>query len=206
MPKVTDEHIEARRSQIVMAACKCFSRKGFRQTTVRDICEEAKLSAGAVYGYFKSKDEITEALAEIGRRNTRSMLESTLVDGETALQSIDRVLTAAIGFIDSKEAGESLRLDVGLWGEAVHVPLIRKLLVDAMASTGGLFVELVRRGQRDGEIAPELDPESAARVLVAQVMGLVVQKTMAPEIDLGGCSTIVSALLAGSFATEGSDV
>ncbi len=205
MPKVTEEHVEARRNQIVVAACKCFSRKGFRQTTVREICEEAKLSAGAVYGYFKSKDEITEALAEVGRRNTRAMLESTLVDGETALQSIERVLTAAIGFVDSEAAGESLRLDVGLWGEAVHVPLIRKLLVEAMASTAGLFVDLVRRGQQRGEIAAELDPDGVARVLVAQVMGLIVQKTMDPEIDLGGCSTAVSALLDGRFAVERSN-
>jgi len=61
MPKVTEAHIEARRHQILEAARTCFSRQGFHQTTVQDICKEAGLSPGAVYRYFPSKDHIIAA-------------------------------------------------------------------------------------------------------------------------------------------------
>jgi len=54
-----------RREQILLAACKCFSKKGFTDHH-RDICREAGLSAGAVYAYFKSKDDILEGIAENG--------------------------------------------------------------------------------------------------------------------------------------------
>ena len=61
MPKVAKEHGEARRRQIVDAAYRCFARRGFHQTTMRDIYQEAGLSPGAVYHYFASKDEIIQA-------------------------------------------------------------------------------------------------------------------------------------------------
>src|ERR1700712_1467078 len=62
MPKVTDAHRESRREQILVAAWKCFSRKGFHSTSMADVIAEAGLSAGAVYLYFKSKDEIIVAV------------------------------------------------------------------------------------------------------------------------------------------------
>jgi len=61
VPKVSEEHADARRQQIIDAAYRCFARKGFHQATMRDIYEEAGLSPGAVYHYFDSKDEIIRA-------------------------------------------------------------------------------------------------------------------------------------------------
>jgi AcrR family transcriptional regulator len=58
MPKVLPEYLELRRQQILDAAAACFSRRGFHQTTMHDICGEAELSPGAVYRYFSSKEEI----------------------------------------------------------------------------------------------------------------------------------------------------
>src|SRR5919112_312688 len=62
MPKVTEEHVEARRRQIVSAALRCFAREGFHRTTMQDIFREADLSPGAVYSYFKGKDELIVAI------------------------------------------------------------------------------------------------------------------------------------------------
>ena len=60
-PKVSEQHVEARRKQILDAAFACFAREGFHQTTMQEICREAGLSPGAVYSYFNSKEEIIEA-------------------------------------------------------------------------------------------------------------------------------------------------
>ena len=62
MPKVTAAHRESRREQILIAAWKCFSRNGFHSTSMADVIAEAGLSAGAVYLYFRSKDEIIVAV------------------------------------------------------------------------------------------------------------------------------------------------
>ena len=63
MPKVSDAHRESRREQILIAAWKCFSRNGFHSTSMADVIAEAGLSAGAVYLYFRSKDDIIVAVA-----------------------------------------------------------------------------------------------------------------------------------------------
>ena len=49
MPKVSQEHRDARRAQILRAAAACFERKGYQRTTMADIIRESGLSAGAIY-------------------------------------------------------------------------------------------------------------------------------------------------------------
>ena len=46
---------ERRRRQILVAAKKIFSKKGFSRATMEDIAEEAELSPGTLYTYFKNK-------------------------------------------------------------------------------------------------------------------------------------------------------
>ena len=48
--------------QIMDAAKKIFSVKGFRGTTMEDIAEEAELSPGSLYYYFKSKEDLYASL------------------------------------------------------------------------------------------------------------------------------------------------
>ena len=49
---------EMRRQQIMVAAKRVFSEKGYEKSTMEDIAREAELSAGTLYLYFKSKDEL----------------------------------------------------------------------------------------------------------------------------------------------------
>ena len=202
MPKVTEAHVEARRAQIIQAACKCFSDKGFHQTTVRDICREAGLSAGAVYGYFKSKEAIVEAMAEMGRQSTRALLSPADPD-EPAHVSLIGVLNKALRLLDAEISRESTRLDVRMWGEALHNPQLLGLFLEALANVKAPLEESVRRGQAEGDIDPELDPEAAARVLAAICLGVEVHKATEPDADFSHCPAVVAALLDGSFSTRG---
>ncbi|MBI3814338.1 MAG: helix-turn-helix transcriptional regulator, partial [Nitrospinae bacterium] len=59
---VQRETEEVRRKQILESAIRCISRQGYHQTTMDDIASEAGLSKGALYWYFKSKDEILTAM------------------------------------------------------------------------------------------------------------------------------------------------
>lgn len=50
--------VEQRREQIVLAAIKLFSKKGFHQTTLRMLTKEAGISYGNIYDYIGSKNDI----------------------------------------------------------------------------------------------------------------------------------------------------
>ena len=54
---------ERRRQQIIVAAKRVFSVKGFSKATMEDIAKEAELSPGTIYLYFKNKDELYASLS-----------------------------------------------------------------------------------------------------------------------------------------------
>jgi AcrR family transcriptional regulator len=54
---------ERRRQQIIVAAKKVFSEKGFNKATMDDIASEAELSPGTLYLYFKNKEELYASLS-----------------------------------------------------------------------------------------------------------------------------------------------
>src|ERR1700686_1401407 len=60
MPKTKSD----KRSRLIRTAVKLAYRHGFRETSLADIAEAAKVAVGNVYYYFKTKDEIGEAIVE----------------------------------------------------------------------------------------------------------------------------------------------
>lgn len=64
MPKVSAEHVEARREQILAGARRAFARWGYDGATVQRLEREIGLSHGAIFNYFDSKLDLFVALAE----------------------------------------------------------------------------------------------------------------------------------------------
>ncbi|HVH50771.1 MAG TPA: helix-turn-helix domain-containing protein, partial [Gaiellaceae bacterium] len=64
MPKVSQEHTEARREQILSGARRCFARWGYDGATVPRLEREIGLSHGAIFNYFPSKLDLFLALAK----------------------------------------------------------------------------------------------------------------------------------------------
>jgi AcrR family transcriptional regulator len=80
MPKVSQNHLEARRQQILDAAIECFSRQGFHPTTMQDIIKESGLSSGAIYTYFASKEALIEAIADRRHAKEEALIRSAGVE------------------------------------------------------------------------------------------------------------------------------
>ena len=64
MPKVSQDHLDARRRQILDGARICFARHGYEGATVRRLEETIGLSRGAIFHHFKDKESLFLALAE----------------------------------------------------------------------------------------------------------------------------------------------
>ena len=63
MPKVSPEHVEARRAQILAGARRAFARWGYEGATVPRLEREIGLSHGAIFNYYRSKLDLFIALA-----------------------------------------------------------------------------------------------------------------------------------------------
>jgi AcrR family transcriptional regulator len=91
MPRVSQDHLEARRRQILDAARRCFAIYGYEGATVRRLEEATGLSRGAIFHHFGDKETLFLALA---RDDARRMAE---VVAEQGLVQVMRDVVAGAG-------------------------------------------------------------------------------------------------------------
>ena len=90
MPKVSDEHIEARRAQIVEGARRAFATYGYDGATVTRLEVETGLSRGAIFHYFRDKQELFIAVAhDLSARYVDLIVEGGLDDAVRAMAGED---------------------------------------------------------------------------------------------------------------------
>ncbi len=195
MPKVSEEHVEARKHQIMDAAAACFCRKGFHHSTMQDICREAELSAGAVYGYFEGKEEIIESMVR-ERQNASAAIIDAVKDRGSTTQVLDELADV---FFSNLENTQACALSVELWAEALRSPRIKEMLLNELRNVSSLFVEIVRGAQRRGEINPSLDAKSVAQVMISFFDGLVLQKATDDSIDVWKYVAVMKSMMNGNF-------
>lgn len=86
MPKVSPEHSEARRAEILDGARRAFSRWGYEGATVARLESETGLSRGAIFHYFENKNDLFVELAiEMNTRFGDILLERGLHEAFRAL-------------------------------------------------------------------------------------------------------------------------
>jgi AcrR family transcriptional regulator len=198
MPKVSEAHAEARRLQIIEAACICFARKGFHASTIQEICSTAGLSAGAVYSYFSGKNELIHALVNESVKSNEALFKE--VAAKPTVRESFCELTRF--FLENLESGcnagdvsyDSARIKVGLWAESVRdtefLGELQKsytLAIDALAA-------IVSRGQERREISPSLDPVSVAQTFLSLLEGFTLQRAFDGTIDRDRYMAVVETL------------
>lgn len=197
VPRVSAEHLDARRVQILDAARACFALHGFHRTTMAEICAAARLSPGAVYRYFPSKEAIVGTLWEQElQRNVAQMAGARMRESFAA--ALDDLLGAFVTSLDELCGGGEQGLDLELWAEASRNPQLRELWQRVLAGLRAPIAEIVRRAQARGEVAAALDPESVAAAGLAFFYGLLLQRLMDPLVDVGGAVRVLRALFDGT--------
>ena len=202
MPKVTEEHVEARRRQILSAALRCFARDGFHRTTMQDIFRESDLSPGAVYSYFKGKDELIVGIVaatmsfvgETGALVSEPLPEGRLRrPGEALAEIIERYQDFELGTVV-----ERARIFPHLIGEQQRNPQLNAAVRLALDRLRGGFETLSRAAQERGELDPALDPAEFSRLPISLMQGLLVQLGVyGDELDIDAYARAAAALVDG---------
>ncbi|MGP5218867.1 MULTISPECIES: TetR/AcrR family transcriptional regulator [Micrococcaceae] len=183
MPKVTEDYRAARRLEISQAALRCFVRKGFQGASMADIIAESGLSAGAIYGHFKSKDELIEAaIHEVVELHEGLVSEA---DEDGALPSPHQVLRRFI--IGLTGRFEDLGLLVQVWAEATTDASFRRTAAGAAAGLQAIFERYALAWlTRPGSMV-EGDPAGLSRrygaVMLGACQGYIVQSALLEDFD-----------------------
>ncbi|MEV0273172.1 TetR/AcrR family transcriptional regulator [Hamadaea sp. NPDC050747] len=173
MPRVSDQHLAARRQQIIDAARACFTRNGFHATTMQDVIKEAGLSVGAVYRYFKSKEELIAAIVgEVVDEITGRLHEVTSARPRL---SVKDTLAAALGVMEPALGPDGMfRVALQVWSESLTNPSLRTLVTDLYARLRAEFREYAAElPLPDGVTADEL-----SGVLLSLAQGYALQRVL----------------------------
>lgn len=201
MPKITDERRAERRQQILDAAFVCAAREGFHRMTMADVIATSGLSAGAVYGYFKSKDELILALADLAVGQVEpAFAEFIERDPLPSIPEVVRELTRGVQFLGSREP-DLTRVAVTAWAEAVRSPAVASIVAERFHRIRGHLVTLVERLQQAGRLDPGVDPVVVAQAAFGVMPGFLLQRLIVGDVDPEGYAAGLAAL-AGTTPAE----
>lgn len=142
----------------------CFRRRGFHGASMHEICDEAGLSAGALYRYFPSKSDIIIAMAEDDRRSSDPVFEQIgagdLVDGICALADLM-----------VRKCGSDAPLFAEVIAEAMRDPEFSARVAAQEANAHRRLVAALSMSFRR-KPAPGMTPERAAGLVMLMLDGL----------------------------------
>jgi len=182
-PKVSEEYRQSTRDKILEAAESVFQRKGYHDTSMDNVVAESGLSKGAIYGYFKSKEELFENLKnrgfEINLDRARAILESN----ESARSKLEKV--ADIYFLSQNEVSrEACRMSLQFSAASLQMKPVHQHLEERYQEIHSLLAILLKEGVRRGEFRKGIDVDSIASLLIATVDGLTLRwATLDAEIN-----------------------
>jgi AcrR family transcriptional regulator len=188
MARVSQEHLDARRRQILDGAALCFARNGFHATSMQDVLKEVDLSAGAVYRYFSGKEELIGAIVSEVLEAVRDIYERAALESPPPLPDalIPRVL-AHIRQVKPGvlENGEWVfpRLMVQVWTETLRNPGLAEVMREGFTRVRIAWAKLAESYKEAGLLPEDADTDAMARVMIALAQGFAAQMAVFGAVE-----------------------
>jgi TetR/AcrR family transcriptional regulator, repressor for uid operon len=185
MPKLSTAVVAERRQEILKASVRLFARRGFHQTSMRDLCQELKLSAGALYCYFPSKEAIVAAMIEADRQQWSPFFDSLSPDltFEQTLDEIDRM---------AMEAGLANQDHMSLWWQITAEAMINRPVAVLLEQHYAIFTDhltaIIKRCQGRGELMKTMPARQLAIFIIATFDGLLMRTSLDSSTSMNLCS------------------
>ena len=171
MPKVSEEHWRAQEQRFLDAARRCFTRVGIEAASMEEIRTEAEVSAGAMYRYFASKDDLVHAAIA----TSMAEFEQLVVDvgecqgADTPSGYLRLLLTSLRQFRHHSGGVDLFRLAIQGWAHAQSRPETKTMIKASLKRQ-------LRAYQKAAESWSTTDNAPAAAIAIAgAVIGYVVQ-------------------------------
>jgi AcrR family transcriptional regulator len=188
--------VEDKRRQLLDAAVRVFARKGFHASRVGDIAEEAGVAHGLLYHYFRSKDEVLEAVFHENWSLLVARIESVEETDESAADQLRHI--AAIILRTWLHLPDVVRVVIQEFGRSPELgERIGELTLPIDA-----IQRVIARGIERGEFRKDVDPVFAATVVYGSIdellTGWVLGRLPAGEDDIAAAEkTLLQVTLYG---------
>ncbi|MDI9916028.1 ScbR family autoregulator-binding transcription factor [Rhodococcus sp. IEGM 1379] len=186
------ERAKISRQQILRGAADRFEITGYGSTSMNDIVSASRMTKGAVYFHFSSKDDLAQAIIEEQHRISLASFTDVAATGAPALEQVIMVCNEIARQLTSDpvvRAGIRLTLELNATDRQLdpYLSWIRELQ------------RLSEIAQRQGDIRAEITPEAMGRVITSTFMGVqLISNVLTRRADLDErVDELFALLLAG---------
>ena len=165
-----------RKPQILQAAMKIFSRKGYASARMEEIAAEAELSVGILYWYYKGKIDIVLALMKMDIEPDIERLQALLTAPESSRERLWKLFDGL-----QEDNAVALRLWAELYHLAAREARVRKQLLAYNEQYRALAERIIQQGIERGEFRADADAASMAFSLQALFDGFLLNRSLAPK-------------------------
>ena len=184
----------ANRQAILDAARQVFGELGYEAATVRDIIRRTGLASGTFYNYYRSKEEVFEALADDGARRFRPILREQFEASQDFATYLRGAVRAYFEFIANEHETWQARRPPGERQPHMQVetPEMHRVFEEVRDS----FAAVMERGD-----APRVDADylATASIAIAREIGQKMLERRPIDIDKATAFT-VNLILGGAHA------
>ncbi len=167
---VKEQEYAVRRNAILDAARRLVGSRGYEQMTIQDILNELKISKGAFYHYFDSKQALLEALIEHMQDEVDQILSPITQDSYlSALDKLQRLFDALAQWKTTQKAFLVALLQV--WYTDDNAIVRQKLRTTRIRRVAHLLTAIIHQGIQEGVLTTSY-PDQIAEVVVSLVLDL----------------------------------
>ena len=172
-----------RKEDILLAAQKCFARKGFHECTMEDVAREYQCAVGSLYNYFGGKDQIYQAIFEMHAENNMEFTKNLVFDMSDPKKAISDYILARLeyGYENQEFIKMFLRnkmnenfADESHWYENV---------LPSMQSLWAVLKEILEAGIETGVIRADLNVVQSQRMLEYQIYRVMDETCMKKHFE-----------------------
>lgn len=185
---------EEKRTEILKAAIRVFSKHGFDGAKMEYIAKEAGIGKGTVYEYFESKDRLFEEILKFSVEQFRIGLKEGMDKGESIEQKIMNCSRFTAQFANDHMEFVHIAMQVKILSEdiRVHHMAVQSIIID-------YYKEMVKAAKAKGEFRSDLDVELATCCIMGTLEQFCKQMVFIDPRPLGEIEheAIVNVMLRG---------
>jgi TetR/AcrR family fatty acid metabolism transcriptional regulator len=169
-----------KREQIIQAATKVFARDGLDKGRIDDIAREAGIGKGTVYEYFRSKEELFDALVEGVIQQSIQIMDSVLLGEGSPRDRLERFLHDMLDVMAQYDDEIILMTEIWAQGARGQWHGGGSALVEMYHQLHEKVKAILKEGIDAGEFR-EMNLDGVASLLLAFGDGLMWQYIMFPQ-------------------------
>lgn len=152
----------SRRAQLLHIAAELFARRGYAQTSVRDIAEEAGILSGSLYHHFASKEAMIDEILRHFLSSLCKRFEEIENAGGDTRETLDALVNHVFATIHSQPTAVALYQNESVSiGNQPGFEYVREM----GQKIEKIWLRVLRNGQHDGTLRRDFDIDIAYRFL-----------------------------------------